>query len=91
MYRLFALALFAVISLRLCSASLGAEPEKFDDASLEFFEKEIRPVLAKRCYECHSGKSKKLQGGLRLDSRAAILAGGATERPIAEATERLPS
>ncbi|MFP6611644.1 MAG: c-type cytochrome domain-containing protein, partial [Pirellulales bacterium] len=41
-----------------------------------FFEKKIRPLLASRCYDCHSTKAKKLKGGLRLDSRAALLAGG---------------
>jgi hypothetical protein len=45
---------------------------------LEFFEKEVRPILAKRCYSCHSATAKKIQGGLRLDSRAAALAGGDT-------------
>ena len=49
-----------------------------DDAQLEFFEKQVRPLLASRCYECHSGKSVKLQGGLRLDSLAAALKGGET-------------
>jgi hypothetical protein len=42
----------------------------------EFFEIKVRPVLVKHCYGCHSGKAKKLRGGLRLDSRQAILAGG---------------
>jgi len=41
-----------------------------------FFEKKIRPLLVKRCYECHSAKSKKLKGGLRVDSHAALLSGG---------------
>src|SRR5262249_35790856 len=39
----------------------------------EFFEKEIRPVLATKCYACHT--NSKL-GGLRLDSREALLEGG---------------
>lgn len=55
----------------------------FQDASftpdqLEYFEKQVRPLLAKRCYECHSVDSKPIQGGLRLDSRAATLKGGDT-------------
>ncbi len=45
---------------------------------LEFFEKEVRPLLAKHCYACHSAKAEKLQAGLRLDSRAAFLKGGET-------------
>ncbi|HEX5106467.1 MAG TPA: DUF1549 domain-containing protein, partial [Pirellulaceae bacterium] len=49
-----------------------------DDAGLEFFEKQVRPLLVSRCYECHSAQSKKLQGGLRLDSLAAATKGGET-------------
>ena len=33
-------------------------------------------MLVKECYSCHSSQAKKLKGGLRLDSRAAVLAGG---------------
>ena len=60
----------------------AAREAKFDAASLEFFEKEVRPLLAKRCYECHSSKSKELKGGLRLDSRALIVKGGDTGAAI---------
>ena len=38
-----------------------------------FFESKIRPVLATHCFECHGHKDK---GGLKLDSREAILQGG---------------
>jgi hypothetical protein len=47
-----------------------------DPASVEFFETKIRPVLAERCYACHSTKAKKVRGGLRLDTRETILQGG---------------
>ncbi|HVW02719.1 MAG TPA: DUF1549 domain-containing protein, partial [Planctomycetaceae bacterium] len=39
-----------------------------------FFEQHIRPVLVERCHRCHAGEKHK--GGLRLDSREALLAGG---------------
>jgi len=39
----------------------------------EFFETKVRPVLANNCYACHTGSAL---GGLRLDSRDAILKGG---------------
>ncbi len=45
---------------------------------LEFFEKRIRPLLAERCYKCHSHESEKLKGGLYLDSIAGALHGGDT-------------
>lgn len=40
----------------------------------EFFEKQVRPVLAEHCFECHG--AQKQRGGLRMDSREAILKGG---------------
>ncbi|MFM7562335.1 MAG: DUF1549 domain-containing protein, partial [Planctomycetota bacterium] len=43
---------------------------------LEFFESKIRPVLAEKCYKCHSESSDKLGGGLRVDTRAGLLEGG---------------
>ncbi len=49
-----------------------------DDAGNEFFEKQVRPVLVARCFECHSDKSDKPKGGLRLDSRTTALKGGDT-------------
>jgi Protein of unknown function (DUF1553)/Protein of unknown function (DUF1549)/Planctomycete cytochrome C len=49
-----------------------------DEAGVEFFEKQIRPILVGRCFECHSGKIDKPKGGLRLDSLAAAIRGGET-------------
>ena len=41
-----------------------------------FFETKIRPVLSEKCYECHSARSSKTKGGLRLDHIDLILQGG---------------
>jgi hypothetical protein len=55
----------------------AAEPDvKLDAKSVEFFETKIRPVLVNQCYECHSAKSAKIKGGLLLDTREGLLAGG---------------
>ncbi|MEX0612528.1 MAG: PSD1 and planctomycete cytochrome C domain-containing protein [Pirellulales bacterium] len=43
-----------------------------DDAI--FFERSIRPLLAARCWECHSDETA--EAGLRLDSRDAMVRGG---------------
>lgn len=48
---------------------------------VEFFERKIRPVLVDYCYQCHSAQAKKLSGGLRLDTRAGMLGGGASGEP----------
>ena len=50
-----------------CADELSAE---------EFFEARIRPVLVKHCYECHSAESESVQGGLLVDSAAALRRGG---------------
>lgn len=47
-----------------------------EDAGIKFFESKIRPVLVAQCYECHSAESKSPKGGLRVDSRQALLTGG---------------
>ena len=43
---------------------------------VEFFEKNIRPVLADNCFKCHSSTAKRPKGGLLLDSREGLLKGG---------------
>ena len=40
----------------------------------DFFESKIRPVLAETCFRCHG--DARTSGGLRVDSRAKLLAGG---------------
>jgi hypothetical protein len=42
-------------------------------SSPDFFEVKVRPVLATSCYSCHTSTA---MGGLRLDSREAMLKGG---------------
>src|SRR4051794_6471372 len=42
-----------------------------------FFESRIRPVLATKCYACHSSTLKAPMGGLLLDTRAGLRNGGA--------------
>jgi len=43
---------------------------------LEYFEKNIRPVLAERCYSCHSDQATTLRGDLHVDTRQGLLKGG---------------
>jgi hypothetical protein len=75
--------------------ALGGWSARGADADgLEFFEKKIRPLLAERCYECHSA-GKKIKAGLRLDhadgwrrggdSGPAILPGQVEASPLIKA------
>lgn len=63
----------AAATLLGSSAELGVAE---DDRGKQFFEKKIHPVLVKHCYECHSEKHDKFEGGLAVDTRKAIRAGG---------------
>ena len=51
-------------------AATGAVAAEADDR----FESNVRPLLIERCHKCHAGTMTK--GGLRLDSREAVLRGG---------------
>ena len=48
--------------------------EELSPSELDFFEKKVRPLLIERCYECHS--AEEVSGGLRLDSKVGVAAGG---------------
>lgn len=61
--------------------SIGEETEisrQFSAIEIEYFEKKIRPLLAKHCYSCHSTEAKTVHGGLKLDSAHSLLLGGDT-------------
>ena len=55
--------------------ALEAQTSTPATASAEFFEARVRPILAANCYDCHA---EERFGGLRLDSREAMLKGGAS-------------
>jgi hypothetical protein len=58
-------------------AAFCARADEVSDARAgRFFESEVRPILAAKCQKCHGPRQQK--GGLRLDSREALLKGGKT-------------
>ncbi|MCA9173196.1 MAG: hypothetical protein KDB14_01785 [Planctomycetales bacterium] len=59
----------------LTRTASGDQPAN-DKEAKAFFEKQIQPILVKECYECHSTKRGKQEGGLAVDSRKAIRRGG---------------
>jgi len=62
--------------MKAAAPTAAKAEEKMDPAGLEFFEKNVRPILSERCYKCHSAAESTSKGGLVLDSRAAMLDGG---------------
>ncbi len=81
-----AAALAAALVTLATSSLRAAEPPAENPAEkarqIEFFETKIRPLLSKSCFKCHSAKRKSPKGGLRLDTRSAMLAGGDSGRAI---------
>jgi len=69
--RLLVTAILITVSIRSISTATELPPaieRKVD------FERDVRPLLSKYCWSCHSEKNR--ESGLRLDSRAAMLIGG---------------
>ena len=73
MRSVFDAIILATVMLGQAQAWAEGEPSS---AQIHFFEEKIRPVLAAKCYKCHSERARKIKGKLKLDSREAILKGG---------------
>lgn len=58
--------------MRGCVWFLIGVPLVAQNPAADFFEKKIRPVLAAKCYACHSSKAKAPMGGLTLDTRSGL-------------------
>jgi hypothetical protein len=75
----------ASVLCALFSGAWGDDPTpEISAADADFFERHVRPVLAERCFACHSAKAQeqnKWRGGLMLDSRVG-LAGGGDNGPV---------
>ncbi len=71
----------AITTLLACALPLLAQAQMSEGISpkqIEFFEKEVRPVLVEHCYKCHSKDGDKIKGGLLLDTRIGSRSGGDT-------------
>jgi hypothetical protein len=70
----------AVFSASLWAQDTRQEPNSASESGateqVAFFEKHIRPLLVRECYECHAATSKQIEGGLTLDTREGIRKGG---------------
>jgi hypothetical protein len=71
LYRLSGVLL--LVALWLGAQFLCPRPARAQRAQEDFFEGRVRPLLAAHCYDCHTDQPK---GGLRVDSREALLKGG---------------
>ena len=58
------------------SIGLSQEEKPLSTESVQFFETKIRPVLVEHCYRCHSADGQGIRGGLSLENKDAMRAGG---------------
>ena len=70
-------AIYLIASVLFLSRIARATADENADA---LFENSIRPVLVDTCFRCHC--DKKISGGLRVDSREALLRGGESGEAI---------
>src|SRR5947209_8316443 len=68
----------SVLAITLAAAPIVRAEEL--RASLDYFEREVRPILVDACHKCHG--PNKQESDLRLDSREAVLHGGVSGAAI---------
>lgn len=66
--------------LALSAWGVQADAARLEEGPLVDFAREVRPILAEKCWRCHGPQLQK--GGLRLDSRTALARGGGSGRNL---------
>ena len=69
------LALLLLAAVGVCANAAEEKAKRIVD-----FARDIQPILAKRCWECHGEQDH--EGGLRLDVRKLVMQGGDSGRAI---------
>jgi Protein of unknown function (DUF1553)/Protein of unknown function (DUF1549)/Planctomycete cytochrome C len=67
-----------LVALALTALACGSEAYAATPATVDF-DRDVRPILQKRCFECHGADTQ--ESDLRLDVREALLKGGKSGRP----------
>ena len=79
--------LIGVVVASRAEAAEKQAAEKDTARGHDFFEARIRPVLVEHCYKCHSSAAGKTEGGLALDTRGAMRAGGSSGPAVVPSDE----
>jgi ankyrin repeat protein len=74
MARALLTAVLCALAVSLHAQNLEPAPPERNSAAAVDYEKDVRPILASRCFGCHG--PKQVQSGLRLDLRQTALRGG---------------
>jgi hypothetical protein len=78
----FRQTLAVVVGLCVLEPGSYCRGDDSPQASLEFFESKVRPLLVDKCLECHSHQTET-SGGLSLDSKEDWIKGGDSGQAIA--------
>jgi hypothetical protein len=74
---LFTSLLLGVLMCVIASSAVAEDPQPArDPAAATFFHEQVLPILKQHCFACHSHQSRKVKGGLVLDSRSGWARGG---------------
>ena len=80
--------LYICAALSVCAVGVFAaeiDASKLPPASTQTgvtYDKDIKPIFEKSCFNCHSAKAQKLKGKLKLDSLETALKGGENGKDI---------
>lgn len=69
------LAALAILPAALLFGADAKDEPKFAPEQVQFYEKEVKPLLEQHCLKCH-GAEPKIKGELNLTTRGSVLAGG---------------
>ncbi len=83
-FRHILIPLFGAVLPLAISSSVWAQPKgaRENNDGVAFFETNIRPILVKHCYDCHSEVEGEQKGGLLLDRESGWLEGGDTGKSV---------
>ena len=80
MKRLVVVAWLACALLPFPVSIQAAGPALTPREQVDFFTRQVKPLLVKHCFKCHAGS--KVKGGLHLDNRADLMKGGDSGRAV---------
>ena len=74
--RWFSLAVVLWPPFPVTGADTNTFTPPFSRQQIDFYEKQVQPILAENCYKCHSHQADKIKASFVLDSREGLLKGG---------------